>query len=109
MISYSPQTLHTLSSGQYRRTSTCITADIRPLTEKYLELQNPAIGESHQSPLRLITVFCLLLNKIQFEKDSQQLSVSTLSLSRATLCEILAIRVLREQAASFSMSPKLTL
>lgn len=56
---------------------------VRPLTEKYLELQNPAI------------VFCLLLNKIQFEKDSQQLSVSTLSLSRATLCEILAIRVLR--------------
>lgn len=29
-------------------------------------------------------------------RDSQQLSISTLSLSRATLCEILAIRVLRE-------------
>ncbi|WWD21218.1 hypothetical protein CI109_105702 [Kwoniella shandongensis] len=56
---------------------------VRPLTEKYLELQNQA------------TVFCLLLNKVQFTQDSAQLSISTLSISRATLCEILAIRVLR--------------
>ncbi|EIW66012.1 hypothetical protein TREMEDRAFT_74835 [Tremella mesenterica DSM 1558] len=56
---------------------------VRPLTDKYLELQNSAI------------VFCLLLNKVQFEHDSTQLSIATLSLSRATLCEILAIRVLR--------------
>ncbi|WVQ93018.1 hypothetical protein IAU59_000081 [Kwoniella sp. CBS 9459] len=56
---------------------------VRPLTEKYLELQNQA------------TVFCLLLNKVQFTRDSAQLSISTLSTSRATLCEILAIRVLR--------------
>ncbi|WVF65343.1 hypothetical protein IAT40_000069 [Kwoniella sp. CBS 6097] len=56
---------------------------VRPLTEKYLELQNQA------------TVFCLLLNKVQFTRDSAQLSISTLSVSRATLCEILAIRVLR--------------
>lgn len=40
-------------------------------------------------------VFCLLLNKVQFGRDSAQLSIATLSLSRATLCEILAIRVLR--------------
>ncbi|WVQ81319.1 hypothetical protein IAT38_003442 [Cryptococcus sp. DSM 104549] len=56
---------------------------IRPLTEKYLELQNQA------------TVFCLLLNKVQFASESSQISISTLSLSRATLCEILASRVLR--------------
>ncbi|ODN80904.1 hypothetical protein L202_03030 [Cryptococcus amylolentus CBS 6039] len=56
---------------------------IRPLTEKYLALQNQA------------TVFCLLLNKIQFTQDSNQLSIATLSLTRATLCEILASRVLR--------------
>ncbi|WVR08864.1 hypothetical protein IAU60_005923 [Kwoniella sp. DSM 27419] len=56
---------------------------VRPLTEKYLELENHSI------------VFCLLLNKIQFTRDSTQLSISTLSHSRATLCEILAVRVLR--------------
>ncbi|WVN87843.1 uncharacterized protein L203_103038 [Cryptococcus depauperatus CBS 7841] len=56
---------------------------IRPLTEKYLALQNQA------------TVFCLLLNKVQFTTDSAQLSIATLSLTRATLCEILASRVLR--------------
>ncbi|WWC63799.1 uncharacterized protein I303_106404 [Kwoniella dejecticola CBS 10117] len=56
---------------------------VRPLTEKYLELQNQA------------TVFCLLLNKVQFTRDSNQLSISTLSTARANLCEILAIRVLR--------------
>ncbi|OWZ75703.1 hypothetical protein C365_06273 [Cryptococcus neoformans Bt85] len=56
---------------------------VRPLTEKYLALQNQAI------------VFCLLLNKVQFSKESTQLSIATLSLTRATLCEILASRVLR--------------
>ncbi|ORY33033.1 hypothetical protein BCR39DRAFT_520833 [Naematelia encephala] len=56
---------------------------VRPLTEKYLEMQNQSI------------VFCLLLNRVQFTRDSTQLSISTLSVSRATLCEILAIRVLR--------------
>ncbi|KAK4684377.1 hypothetical protein P7C73_g5800, partial [Tremellales sp. Uapishka_1] len=56
---------------------------VGPLTEKYLELRNQSV------------IFCLLLNKVQFMRDSQQLSISTLSLSRATLCEILAIRVLR--------------
>lgn len=42
------------------------------------------------------SVFCLMVNRLQFLKDSHQLSISTLSLSRANLCEILAIRVLRE-------------
>nr|ODO03889.1 hypothetical protein L204_00230 [Cryptococcus depauperatus CBS 7855] len=48
---------------------------IRPLTEKYLALQNQAT--------------------VQFTTDSAQLSIATLSLTRATLCEILASRVLR--------------
>jgi hypothetical protein len=54
---------------------------------------------SPEAPLTSIVlspVFCLLLNKVQFVRDSTQLSISTLSLSRATLCEILAVRVLRE-------------
>lgn len=42
-------------------------------------------------------VFCMLLNKVQFVQDSAQLSISTLSVSRATICEILAIRILRER------------
>ena len=36
------------------------------------------------------------MNKVEFARDSQQLSISTLSLTRSTLCEILAIRVLRK-------------
>ncbi|WOO84870.1 Calcium channel YVC1 [Vanrija pseudolonga] len=56
---------------------------IRPLTEKYLVRRNPSV------------IFCLLLNKVQFTTDSHQLSIATLSESRATLCEILATRVLR--------------
>lgn len=40
-------------------------------------------------------MFCLLLNRVQFISDSAKLSIATLSESRATLCEIIAIRVLR--------------
>jgi hypothetical protein len=43
-----------------------------------------------------LPVFCLLVNRVQFIKDSSQLAIATLSLSRAALCEILAIRVLRK-------------
>ena len=39
-------------------------------------------------------VFCLLLNRVYFMRD-QHLLTSPLSRSRATLCEILAVRVLR--------------
>ncbi|KLT45208.1 hypothetical protein CC85DRAFT_299674 [Cutaneotrichosporon oleaginosum] len=56
---------------------------IRPLCDKYLALRNPSV------------VFCLLLNKVQFVTDSHQISIATLSVSRAKLCEILAVRVLR--------------
>lgn len=57
---------------------------VRPLTEKYGDMRNHAI------------IFCLMVNRLRFIKDSNQLSISTLSQSRAMLCEILAIRVLRE-------------
>lgn len=43
-----------------------------------------------------------MVNRLQFLKDSHQLSISTLSLSRANLCEILAIRVLRESPTAAS-------
>ncbi|BEJ16219.1 hypothetical protein CspHIS471_0508240 [Cutaneotrichosporon sp. HIS471] len=56
---------------------------IRPLCEKYLTLRNPSV------------VFCLLLNKVQFMTDSNQITIATLSIARAKLCEILAVRVLR--------------
>lgn len=51
---------------------------------------------NHTGSKTLLTpVFCLLLNKVQFMSDSHKLSITTLSDSRACLCEILAIRVLR--------------
>ncbi|KAF5350239.1 hypothetical protein D9758_007832 [Tetrapyrgos nigripes] len=59
---------------------------IRPLVEKYAAMQK----EGNMS-----IVFCFLLNRIQFLNDDNVLSAS-ISQSRAELCEILAIRVLRE-------------
>lgn len=41
-------------------------------------------------------VFCLMINRVQFIRlASTSLSLSVLSQSRATLCELLAIRLLR--------------
>lgn len=42
-------------------------------------------------------VFCFLLNRVHFSRD-KSISTITLSQSRATLCEILAIRALRFHA-----------
>ncbi|CDZ97105.1 hypothetical protein [Phaffia rhodozyma] len=57
---------------------------VRPLTEKLLAKKNHA------------TVFCLMINRVQFIRlASTSLSLSVLSQSRATLCELLAIRLLR--------------
>ncbi|KAL7409126.1 hypothetical protein BDY24DRAFT_367278 [Mrakia frigida] len=57
---------------------------VRPLTEKYAAYTNHA------------TVFCLLLNRVEFIRlANTSLSLSTLSTSRAALCELLAIRLFR--------------
>ncbi|KAH9983891.1 hypothetical protein BJV74DRAFT_946355 [Russula compacta] len=59
---------------------------VRPLAEKYRNLQD----QGNKS-----VVFCLLLNRVHFIRDDN-LTTSTLSCTRAHLCEILAIRCLRE-------------
>jgi hypothetical protein len=56
------------------------------LLEKYRSLQD----EDNKS-----IVFCLLLNRVHFIRDDN-LTTSALSCTRAHLCEILAIRCLRE-------------
>ncbi|KAI0372690.1 hypothetical protein BV20DRAFT_1050569 [Pilatotrama ljubarskyi] len=61
---------------------------VRPLGEKYSALQ-------HQENLSV--VFCLLLNRVYFIRD-RHLTTASLSQTRADLCEILAIRALREHA-----------
>ncbi|RXW21677.1 hypothetical protein EST38_g4197 [Candolleomyces aberdarensis] len=63
---------------------------VRPLVEKYATLQQ----NGNKS-----VVFCLLLNRIHFIRDPDPFT-STLSKSRADLCEILASRVFRENANS---------
>ncbi|KAF8323515.1 uncharacterized protein EI90DRAFT_2935528, partial [Cantharellus anzutake] len=55
---------------------------VRPLAEKYNKLQNMAIP------------FCLLLNRANFMRD-KDIATRSVSLSRAALCEILAIRAIR--------------
>ncbi|KAH9000411.1 hypothetical protein EDB92DRAFT_1831125 [Lactarius akahatsu] len=59
---------------------------VRPLAEKYRDLQR----HGNKS-----VVFCLLLNRVHFFRDDN-LATTALSRTRAYLCEILAIRCLRE-------------
>ncbi|TFY58233.1 hypothetical protein EVG20_g8233 [Dentipellis fragilis] len=59
---------------------------IRPLSDKYVSLQRDG---------NMSVVFCLLLNRVHFIRD-RSLTTSSLSATRASLCEILAIRALRE-------------
>ncbi|KAJ7247668.1 hypothetical protein B0H12DRAFT_1124984 [Mycena haematopus] len=64
---------------------------IHPLLEKYCNLQR-----SHSN---LSIVFCLLLNRVHFIRD-ENIATASVSQSRATLCEILAIRTLRDYGNS---------
>ncbi|KAJ7155368.1 receptor-activated Ca2+-permeable cation channel [Mycena crocata] len=64
---------------------------IHPLLEKYCQLQR-----SHSN---LSIVFCLLLNRVHFIRD-ENIATASVSQSRACLCEILAIRTLRDYGNS---------
>ncbi|KAF8216497.1 hypothetical protein K438DRAFT_2007356 [Mycena galopus ATCC 62051] len=64
---------------------------IHPLLEKYCNLQR-----AHSN---LSIVFCLLLNRVHFIRD-ENIATASVSQSRATLCEILAIRTLRDYGNS---------
>ncbi|KAK7012208.1 hypothetical protein R3P38DRAFT_3019877 [Favolaschia claudopus] len=64
---------------------------IHPLLEKYCNLQR-----AHSN---LSIVFCLLLNRVHFIRDDN-ISTAAVSHSRAILCEILAIRTLRDYGSS---------
>lgn len=59
---------------------------VRPLVEKYSAMQHDG---------NMSIVFCCLLNRVHFVRD-ENVATATLSLSRAHLCEILAIRTFRE-------------
>jgi len=59
---------------------------VRPLTEKYVALQNEG---------NLSIVFCLLINRVHFLRDDT-VATKSISGSRAALCEILALRVCSE-------------
>lgn len=61
---------------------------IRPLFEKYSALQHAG---------NMSIVFCLLLNRVHFIRD-QSMATASVSRTRAELCEILAIRTLRDYA-----------
>lgn len=64
---------------------------VRPLEEKYNAIQR-AGNKS--------VVFCFLLNRVNFIRDQKNLTTGPLSSSRAMLCEILAIRCLRDNGSS---------
>ncbi|KAJ7890538.1 receptor-activated Ca2+-permeable cation channel [Mycena olivaceomarginata] len=64
---------------------------VHPLLEKYCNLQR---GHANLS-----IVFCLLLNRVHFIRD-ENIATASVSQSRATLCEILAIRTLRDHGNS---------
>ncbi|KAG1746550.1 uncharacterized protein EDB91DRAFT_1117547 [Suillus paluster] len=64
---------------------------VRPLEEKYNAIQR-AGNKS--------IVFCFLLNRVYFIRDQKNLTTGPLSSTRAMLCEILAIRCLRDNGSS---------
>ncbi|KAJ7180666.1 hypothetical protein C8R46DRAFT_1070191 [Mycena filopes] len=63
---------------------------IHPLLEKYCNLQRSG---------NLSIIFCLLLNRVHFVRD-ENIGTAAVSHSRATLCEILAIRTLRDYGSN---------
>ncbi|KAG5654377.1 hypothetical protein H0H81_003835 [Sphagnurus paluster] len=63
---------------------------VQPLVEKYTAIQRNG---------NMSVVFCLLLNRVYFLRDENFLT-KTISCSRATLCEILAIRTFRDNGTS---------
>ncbi|KAG8691753.1 hypothetical protein FRC11_010624 [Ceratobasidium sp. 423] len=77
----SPFSLETLSTTESQYTI------VGPLHEKYKAKNN------------LSVTFCFLLNRVHFLRD-QNISTAPLSQTRAALCEILAIRSLRDHADS---------
>ncbi|KAH9940898.1 uncharacterized protein BXZ73DRAFT_42553 [Epithele typhae] len=74
--------------------NSCLTAPdltytlIRPLLDKYAAIQRQG---------NMSVIFCLLLSRVYFFRD-RHLTTTALSRTRADLCEILAIRALREHA-----------
>ena len=71
---------------------------VRPLEEKYSQLQ----AEGNKS-----IVFCFLLNRVHFLSD-QSFTGGPLSRSRAALCEIIAIRILRENYSLLDLALVMT-
>jgi hypothetical protein len=61
-----------------------------PLSDKYCAIQQNG---------NMSVVFCFLINRVHFIHD-QNMATATLSRSRAELCEILAIRTLRDYGNS---------
>ena len=64
---------------------------VRPLEDKYNAIQR-AGNKS--------VVFAFLINRIHFLRDQSNLTVGPISLTRANLCELLAIRILRDNGSS---------
>lgn len=79
----------TSSSPPSCRSPEIVYSIIQPLETSLAEMEDPSI------------VYVLLLNRLQFlrERDSA-LASSTLNETRAQLCELLAIRLLRHQATA---------
>lgn len=90
-VSYVVAPFSTLSSFLVQLTAPDLTYTlIRPLLEKYCRVQRDG---------NMSVVFCFLLNRVHFIRD-RNLATSAISKSRATLCEIMASRALRDYGNS---------
>lgn len=63
---------------------------VQPLVEKYTGIQRNG---------NMSVVFCFLLNRVRFLRDDNVLT-TTISCSRAKLCEILAVRIFRDYGST---------
>ncbi|MCO5598634.1 hypothetical protein L7F22_052731 [Adiantum nelumboides] len=72
-------------------------AVVRPLALKYSEINNDKLsGQDETGNVNLSILFVFLVNRVQFQRDAERdLALQNVNNTRANLCELLAMKLLR--------------
>ncbi|CAE6367254.1 unnamed protein product [Rhizoctonia solani] len=90
--------IHEVKADVMQYIDTPLSWDTLNATESLYTVVRP-LHEKYKSKKNLSVTFCFLLNRVHFLRD-QNIATAPLSQTRAALCEILAIRALRDHADS---------
>ncbi|CAE6428982.1 unnamed protein product [Rhizoctonia solani] len=90
--------IHEIKSDVMQFIDTPLSWDTLNATESVYTVVRP-LNEKYKAKNNLSVTFCFLLNRVHFLRD-QNITTAPLSQTRAALCEILAIRSLRDHADS---------